>query len=187
MDPRRILPYAFALTACAVIATVALLVVQRSPTPPHTEISTTSTAAAAPTGARAALAEWDARRADAWASGDVGALRGLYVAGSPSGREDVRMLSAYVDRGLHVTGLITQVLAWQVIEESDSALVVRVTDRIVGGVVTGGRSMTSLPRDRPTTYTVTMRPVDGEWLVWSVRDQASAATRTSRTSTSWKS
>ncbi len=186
MDPRRLLPYLFALTSCAIAATIALaFMTQRSSTPtassaPVSEIVAEGTP-------RAALAAWDSERAEAWANGDIQALRELYVAGSPTGREDVRMLSAYVDRGLDVVGLTTQVLSLEVIDESPEALVLRVTDRVVGGVVAGRGTNAALPRDRPTTHTVTMRDVDGRWRVWAVRDQARAAASTSRTSTSWKS
>lgn len=186
MDPRRLLPYLFALTSCVVVATVALaFMTQRSSVPPASSAPVSEVVAVGTP--RAALAAWDADRAEAWANGDVAALRHLYVDGSPTGREDVRMLSAYVDRGLHVVGLTTQVLSLEVIEESTDALVLRVTDRVVSGVVTGSGTNAALPRDRPTTHTVTMRHVDGGWRIWAVRDQARAAPSTSRTSTSWKS
>ena len=195
MDPRRLLPSFFALTACAVLATVTLLLTtQRSSAPPaRASTSTTpftapsTTPSTTPSTPREALAEWDSRRAEAWAAGDVSALRELYVAGSPTGREDVRMLSAYADRGLRVVGLTTQVLALEVLEESAGALVVRVTDRVVGGVVSGKGTSAALPHDRATTRTVTMRRVEGVWRIAAVRDQASAAASTSRTSSSWKS
>ena len=45
-----------------------------------------------PTMAREVLADWDARRADAWATGDAVALSGLYVPSSVAGRRDVAML-----------------------------------------------------------------------------------------------
>lgn len=185
MDPRRLLPYFLGLTVCAVLATaVFLLVSQRSSAPDDARPAATTSPAAGP---REILADWDARRSAAWADGDVAALRELYVASSPTGRADARMLSAYADRGLRVEGLTTQVLALEVIDESADELTVRVTDRIVGGVVVGGTANKELPRDRPTTRTLALRRVDGAWLVASARDQASAADRTSRTSTSSKS
>ena len=181
MDPRRLLPYLLALTACAVLATAALvLLTQHSGAPP-------APVSAAPPTPRDTLAAWDARRADAWAAGDVSALRELYVVGSRTGQADVRMLAAYVDRGLRVEGLTTQVLAWEVLEESADELTVRVTDRVVGGVVAGEGTSAPLPRDRATTRTVALRRTDDGWRVWEVRDQPRAAASTSRTSTSWKS
>lgn len=182
MDPRRLLPYLLALTACAVLATGGLVLATQRSSPPEA-----APAKAPSTGPREVVAEWDARRSAAWAQGDVAALRELYTATSPTGRADAQMLAAYVDRGLRVDGLATQVLALEVLDEGAEELTVRVTDRVVGGVVTGDGTSTPLPRDRPTTRTLALRRVDGVWLVVSVRDQASAAASTSRTSTSWKS
>ena len=182
MDPRRLLPYLLGVTVCAVLATAGLVLVSQRSSPPVATV--TEAPATAP---RDVLAAWDARRSAAWADGDVAALRDLYVAGSPSGRADARMLAAYVDRGLHVEGVATQVLALEVLDEAADAITVRVTDRIVGGVVTGDAGSTPLPRDRPSTRTLALRRVDGVWLMATVRDQDSAADSTSRTSTSWKS
>ncbi len=185
MDPRRLLPAFLGLTVCAVLATAMfLLVSQRSPAP---DGGPPAAAPSAVDGPRDVLADWDARRSAVWADGDVATLRDLYVAGSPTGRVDARMLAAYVERGLRVEGLATQVLALTVIDESADALTVRVTDRIVGGVVVGGPDSRPLPRDRPTTRTLALRRVDGVWLVATATDQASAADSTSRTSTSSKS
>lgn len=185
MDPRRLLPYFLGVTVCAVLATaVFLLVSQRSPTADGGRPAAASSPVSGP---REVLADWDARRSAAWADGDVAALRDLYVADSPTGRADARMLSAYVDRGLRVEGLATQVLALEVIDESADGLTVRVTDRVVGGVVLGEAVSKPLPRDRPTTRTLALQRVDGAWLVVTARDQASAADSTSRTSSSSKS
>ena len=186
MDPRRLLPFILGLTVCAVLATAALVLVTSRSSPPAAS-STASREVSPATVPRDVLAGWDARRSAAWAEGDVAALRDLYVAGSHTGRADARMLAAYADRGLRVVGLATQVLALEVLDETAHELTVRVTDRIVGGVVTGDAGGTPLPRDRPTTRTLTLRLVEGTWLMATVRDQASAVASTSRTSTSWKS
>lgn len=182
MDPRRLLPFLLALTACAVLATAGLVAVSQRSSPPTAEPTD-----ARVVGPREVLADWDARRAAAWADGDVAALRGLYVTGSPTGRADAEMLAAYVDRGLRVDGLATQVLALEVLDQAADELTVRVTDRIVGGAVVGAAGRRVLPRDRPSTRTLALRRVAGEWLMATVRDQANAADSTSRTSTSWKS
>jgi len=184
VDPRRLLPFFLGLTVCVVLATTGLVFVSQRSAPPASPPPSSSADAPGP---RGVLADWDARRSAAWAEGDVAALRELYVAGSQTGRADARMLAAYVDRGLHVVGLATQVLALEVLDESADQLTVRVTDRIVGGVVTGETGGTPLPRDRASTRTLALRRVDGVWLMATVRDQASAADSTSRTSTSWKS
>lgn len=185
MDPRRLLPYLLGLTVCAVLATALfLLFSQRSSTPAAGPPAVAPSPVAGP---REVLADWDARRATAWADGDVAALRDLYVAGSPTGRADARMLSAYVERGLRVEGLATQVLALEVINESADSLTVKVTDRLAGGDVVGESVSRRLPRDRATTRTLVLKRVEGVWLVASAQDQASAALSTSRTSTSSKS
>lgn len=186
MDLRRLLPYLLGLTACAVLATALVVFVsQRSASPGQAaEDSNTELSA---TGPRQVLADWDQQRSTVWAQGDVEGLRELYVTDSATGRADARMLAAYVDRGLHVERLATQVLALEVLDEGTDDLLVRVTDRVIGGVVAGDGTWTPLPRDRPTVRTLALRRVDGVWLMDSVRDQARAATRTSRTSTSWKS
>lgn len=188
MDPRRLLPFLLGLTFCAVLGTTGLVLAsQRSTSPSSPPSSPPSPGGAPATGPRGVLADWDSRRSAAWADGDVTALRKLYVAGSRTGRADARMLAAYADRGLRVVGLATQVLALEVLDESADELAVRVTDRVVGGVVTGETGGTPLPRDRASTRTLALRRVDGVWLMATVRDQASAADSTSRTSTSWKS
>jgi len=133
------------------------------------------------------LAEWDARRAAAWAEGDIAALRDLYADGSQAGAGDVRLLRRYVDRGLRVTGLSTQVLSLRVLSRDDRLLRLVVTDRLVGGRASGGGETTRLPADRASTRRIDLVRVGEEWLVDEVRDQARAAASTSRTSSSSKS
>lgn len=191
MDPRRLLPYLLGLAMCAVLVTgVVVLIEHRSPD--TVQQGAPASAADTDTDAGSVLADWDARRARAWAEGDVAALRALYTAGSPTGRADAQMLGAYAERELRVEGLTTQVLALEVLDESADQLRVRVTDRVVGGVVAGADEPAVLPRDRPSTRTLTLQRVAGEWLMASVRDQAAhdqprPAASTSRTSTSRKS
>jgi hypothetical protein len=120
------------------------------------------------------LHAWDAARAAAYARGDRDALRRLYAPGSRAGRRDVRVLEAYVDRGLVVRGLRTQVLAVRVRAQEDRRVVLQVTDRVVGGraVVHGrpaGRGV-SLPYDEPSTRVVSLERSAARWRVVSVRD-----------------
>jgi len=112
---------------------------------------------------------WDDARSDAWATGDVGALRRLYVAGSAAGRADVRLLRRYLARGLVVRQLRMQVFAFHVVRRDAGILRVRVTDRVAGGVAVAGRHRLRLPVDRPTTRTIALRRVAGAWRVASVR------------------
>ena len=190
MDPRRLLP-ALAAVACAcVVATLAVtLLPPRDARPTGPARPVTSAPSVPASGPAAVLAEWDRRRAAAWAEGDVEALRELYVDGSRTGAADARLLRHYRTRGLAVTGLTTQVLALEVVERTPSRLVLVVTDRVVGGrAVGGGNAPVALPTDRASTRRVVLRRrQDGRWRVVEVRDQASAAASTPRTSSSSKS
>ncbi|WP_457206519.1 hypothetical protein [Nocardioides sp. P5_C9_2] len=165
MDPRRLLPILVGLTVPVVLGTGALVALR--PDPSGAEARPLVSALDGP---RSVLAGWDARRSRAWAAGDVDALRDLYVEGSRSGRADVRMLTSYVDRGLSVRGLETQVLALSVLDTSSAVLDVRVTDRVVGAEAVDGNAVISLPDDRPSTRRVLLRLVAGEWLVDEVRE-----------------
>jgi hypothetical protein len=187
VDPRRLLPVLAALAAACLVATLVTTLARpdggrRGPAAPP------SRSPGAPAGPAAVLADWDERRAAAWAEGDVDALRRLYVDGSRTGAADVRLLRHYVARGLVVEGLATQVLGLDVVERTSSRLVLVVTDRVVGGrAVGGGATRIALPADRASSRRVELVRRGGRWLVVEARDQASAAASTSRTSSSSKS
>jgi hypothetical protein len=117
--------------------------------------------------AAAVLAAWDAHRAAAWALGDVRRLRSLYTPGSVAGERDVAMLQRWLERGLVVDGMRTQVLSLHEVRRTSDRWVLTVTDRIVDGVARGAGTA-SLPSDAATTRTVTLRLVGDRWLVGSV-------------------
>ena len=98
------------------------------------EPAPSATPASAPARSQAldVLHGWDDSRSDAWATGDVSALRRLYVAGSAAGRADVRLLRRYLARGLVVRQLRMQVFAVHVVRRDVGILRVRVTDRVAG-------------------------------------------------------
>ena len=112
---------------------------------------------------------WDDARSEAWATGDVGALRRLYVAGSAAGLADVHLLRRYLARGLVVRQLRMQVFAFHVLRRDAGMLRVSVIDRVAGGVAVAGRHRLRLPVDRPTARTIALRRVAGAWRVASVR------------------
>jgi hypothetical protein len=116
--------------------------------------------------AAAVLRAWDRARADAWAAGSVGALRRLYVDGA--GASDVRMLAAYLDRGLRVRDLRVQVLALEVLERRPGEWRLRVTDRLASGVAVGAGGRQPLPRDRATTRLIRLERGGGRWRVVAV-------------------
>lgn len=144
------------------------------------------------------VGEWDRLRAAAWAEGDVRALAALYTTASGAGDTDLQMLQRYVDRGLVVEGLTTQLLEVEQVRRSPDTLVVHVTDRVQGGTVVGEGVRQPLPRDLPTTRVVEFRLVERGWVVARVdepgrqvslqeRAPASPAANTSVTSESSKS
>jgi hypothetical protein len=117
------------------------------------------------------LREWDSARADAFAEGDVAALRSLYAGGSAAGRSDVALLRAYLRRGLRVEEMQMQLLAVEVLREESRLLRLRVTDRLVGAVAAGEGTRVPLPRDAASTRVVELRlGVDEQWRVSSVRE-----------------
>jgi hypothetical protein len=191
VDPRRILPVLAAVAAACVVATtvVGLARPGDGPEAPRREAVVPRAAAGAAPGPAGVLARWDEQRAAAWAAGDVEALRRLYAVGSRTGRADLRLLRHYLDRGLRVEGLTTQVLALDVVHRSARRLVLDVTDRVVGGSVVGGPTPVALPADRASTRQVVLVRTGERWLVAEVRSrgQASAEASTSRTSSSSKS
>ncbi len=121
------------------------------------------------------LREWDARRARAYAAGDLTALRRLYTPGSRAGAADARMLRGYVDRGLRVEGMRMQLLAVRVRAAGPGVLRLQVTDRLANAVAVGERRRLVLPRDSASRHVVTLRrdhrgrADPGRWRVATVR------------------
>ena len=76
------------------------------------------------------LRSWDARRAEAYAAGDVAGLRRLHVPGSPLARQDVAVLRRYRERGLRVTRLEQQVFSVDVHEAGARAVTMTVVERL---------------------------------------------------------
>ncbi|MGZ4479315.1 MAG: hypothetical protein ACXVW2_11930 [Nocardioidaceae bacterium] len=120
------------------------------------------------------LRGWDQARAQAYAAGDLAALRRLYVPGSRAGGTDLAMLRRYVARGIRVTGMRMQLLAVDVRVHTPRLLRLRVTDRLTHAeaVGVGGGWHAALPRDAATVHelTLTRGPVS-RWRVSSVKDR----------------
>lgn len=119
-------------------------------------------------GPLAVLRDWDRRRAAAWAAGDVATLRSLYVARSAAGARDADRLRRWLDRGMRVRRLETQVLRVRVAEERADLLRLLVTDRVARAVAAGRGHRVVLPDDRPTAWRITLRRVGATWRVASV-------------------
>lgn len=164
----RVLLAVLALVA-GVTAVVLVVVVVRQDEPRlDRSVESTATAGSSHTGPRDTLRRWDVRRAEAWASGDAVALRSLYTRRSVAGDRDVAMLQQYADRGLRVR-LYTQVLAADVVTDTDSRVVLVVTDRLASAVAVGRDRRVVLPTDEPSTRRITLTRVGtGEWRVAAV-------------------
>jgi hypothetical protein len=117
--------------------------------------------------AAAVLRAWDRARAEAWARGSPAGLRRLYVAGA--GAADLRMLRSYLDRGLRVHGMRTQLLALEVLDRRRDHWRIRVTDRLAGGVAVGAGGSEPLPRDEASIRVLSLVNDGGRWRVAVVR------------------
>jgi len=117
------------------------------------------------------LHRWDAARSAAWSAGSVAALRELYAPGSRAGAQDCARLTAYTQRGLVVDDIRMQVLDATVQQATRTRLVLVVTDRLAGATAVSRTDPTmrwALPRDVPTTRTLTLVRSAGRWLVAEV-------------------
>ena len=83
------------------------------------------------------LARLDRRRSRAFATGDPALLARVYLDGSAPLRMDRRLLRRYADRGLRVTGLRMRVVDVRLLAGGETSAVLRVRDRVSGGLVEG--------------------------------------------------
>lgn len=118
--------------------------------------------------ALAVLAAWDRSRAAAYSSGDVAALRRLYVRGAPAGRIDVRVLQEYVERGLVVRDLELQRSEVDVLVSTGRRLRIAVLERLARATVVAADTEVVLPGDRPERRIVTLVRAKQRWQVAAV-------------------
>ena len=125
------------------------------------------------------LRRWDRARGRAFAEGDVDALRSLYAAGSAAGTSDVRLLRAYLRRGLRVEGMRMQLLSLEVLHEEPTRLRLLVTDRLTGSVAVGRGTRVRLPEDQASTRVVELRRTasGSDWQVEGVSSAPRPAAR----------
>jgi len=125
------------------------------------------------------LRRWDRARGRAFAEGDVDALRSLYVPGSAAGTSDVRLLRAYLRRGLRVAGMRMQILALEVLHEEPTRLRLLVTDRLTGAVAVGAGTRVRLPDDQASSRVIELRRTasDGAWRAAGVSSAPRPAAR----------
>jgi len=170
---RSILLTAFVAGICAVLSGALWQLSSSGATQARPEAAArTSPAAVTPsvdrtqqTDALAVLRAWDARRARAWAAGDVPGLRRLYTPGSVTGAGDCADLRQYVHRGLVVEGLTMQILVASVVGFEPDHVVLDVTDRLAASTAVGEAGRFTLPGAQARERTVELVRQHGVWLV----------------------
>lgn len=166
----RLLLVALVLTALGAVTAAVVQVVDRAPAARRASAATSHPRSADVDAAGLdVLRAWDRRRAAAWSRGDPAALGDLYAAGSVAGRRDAAMLRAWTARGLRVRGMRMQLLALDVVLRRPGRLVLGVTDRLARAYAVGPGVRYELPRDAPSSRTVELVRVAGEWRVSAVR------------------
>lgn len=126
------------------------------------------------------LHEWDRHRSAAWAAGDTSALAGLYTARSTAGSSDVALLRRYVARGLRVRDMRMQLLGVRVLTRRPQVIALEVVDRLDDAVVVRAgdwRTSRRLPSDGATTHRLVLRLVEGRWRMARVTVVASGGVR----------
>jgi len=121
------------------------------------------------------LQGWDTLRAQAYADGDVRALRELYLPGSSAGHRDVRLLERYAARGLRVTGIQTQLLRAEVRSERLGRLVLALAERVTGARAVGPGTSVRLPQGAVRVRVVTLVQREGRWMVSAVSGAGTSA------------
>ncbi|WZH53408.1 MAG: hypothetical protein PIR53_05270 [Nocardioides alkalitolerans] len=118
---------------------------------------------------RTVVEGWDARRAAAYATGDVAAVARLYPAGSALGEEDAGVLAAYVERGLTVNDLRFAVRDVTIEEATPDRVVVVVTDRMDRAEVRrgDGSRVARLPGRGEAQRRLVLERRDGAWTLVS--------------------
>lgn len=111
-----------------------------------------------------ALEILDANRAVAYATADASILDDIYVAGASAWTVDRDILDGYRARGLRVVGADLELLECRVVDRTRTRVHLAVTDRLRRSwAVDEQGPVTTLPRDRATHHTLTLRLTDGRW------------------------
>jgi hypothetical protein len=117
----------------------------------------------------AILGQLDRRRELAYALGDPGRLRSVYVADSAVLRHDVAMLRAYRERGVSLTGVRLRVLDADLMGRDGPYVRLRVVDRLQRPTAHTRHGSIRLPRDAPTDRVVVLRDLADGWRIAAVR------------------
>lgn len=161
---RRRLPRAGSVLGLVVVAALSLTVLAW-PTG-----SRRSVAGPAPTDYAEVLEALDAQRAAAFSTGEVEALRRVYLAGTEVLRADAELLTAYARQGRRVAGLRHELASVSVVEEATARVVLRVVDRMpaVRVVAVDGALLARHAGRAERAWLVELVRVDAGWRIVSV-------------------
>lgn len=167
--------WVFTAVVVAVVALSATVVVGRIDQPSASGKATAGKAAPAPDDHVTVLRDWDRARAEAWADGDPEALAELYTPRSRAGREDVRRLKAWTERGWTVHGVAPQLIDVRAEQSTPDELVVLVVDRLVAATAHQDGERIRIPDGAERTRRLTLRRGGaggdgGRWRVATVVD-----------------
>lgn len=116
------------------------------------------------------LAELDARRARAFATGSSEDLAGVYAAGSPALRRDQRRLAQLTDAGVRARGLRLTPTRVELVRRETGRVVLHVTDRLApyALVTADGRVVDQRPGRSEEAWRITLADTPGGWRVADV-------------------
>lgn len=139
------------------------------PPAPVVDVGAFAVAPAPPTRWAGVLSRLDDRRARAYQRADPRLLRRVYVTGSTLLRRDRRMLHAYDERHVRLSGVRLELLRVRLLERHRAQVRLRVVDRLARPTAHTVAGATVLPQDLPTRRTVVLRRSFGEWRIAAVR------------------
>lgn len=114
------------------------------------------------------LGRWDRRRAAAYTTGDVAALRALYLPRRRVAEADASLLRSYVERGLTVRGVVPQVVEVAVVHQAPARLRLRVRERLPPTQVRSTEERRALPPGGLHVHEVTLVRRATGWKVAAV-------------------
>ena len=110
----------------------------------------------------------DRRRALAYASAEPKSLRNVYARASTALTADRRMLRAYSERGITLTGVRLDLLAVRLVGRGSHWVRLRVIDQLRRPVAHAAGATMLLPQDQPTRWLIGLRRNAGGWRIANV-------------------
>jgi len=137
--------------------------------PPSPSVPKRATADPVPVDWVGVVRALDRRRAAAFATADVGALREVYASGSPALKADVATLDAMAKAGVTPRGFAITSSGVRLMHRTSTAATLRVTDTVASyQLVRSGRLVRAVSARGPSTFTMTLALIGAEWRIVSV-------------------